>query len=94
MRNSWKNSFGVFGMVCKLAAGIVQTDFKGLDCILSAGKNTLAVGSKLHPEAVFYCYSDYQIPVLLRQRAGFQENHDLLHHYEKLKEYDKEKSTD
>ncbi|MCM3793795.1 PucR family transcriptional regulator [Priestia megaterium] len=29
--------------------------------------------------------------MLLRQSAGFQENHDLLHHYKKLKEYDKKK---
>ncbi|MED3972120.1 sugar diacid recognition domain-containing protein [Priestia megaterium] len=79
------------GMVCKLAAGSVQADFKGLHISYQQAKDTLAVGSKLHPEAVFYCYSDYQIPVLLRQSAGFQENHELLHHYEKLKEYDKKK---
>ncbi len=79
------------GMVCKLAAGSVQPDFKGLRVSYQQAKDTLAVGSKLHPEAVFYCYSDFQIPVLLRQSAGFQENHDLLHHYEKLKEYDKKK---
>ncbi|MCM3152556.1 sugar diacid recognition domain-containing protein [Priestia megaterium] len=79
------------GMVCKLAAGSVQPDFKGLRVSYQQAKDTLAVGSKLHPEAVFYCYSDYQIPVLLRQSAGFQENHDLLYHYEKLKEYDKKK---
>ncbi|MED3882712.1 sugar diacid recognition domain-containing protein [Priestia megaterium] len=79
------------GMVCKLAAGSVQADFKGLHVSYQQAKDTLAVGSKLHPEAVFYCYSDYQIPVLLRQRAGFQENHDLLDHYKKLKEYDKKK---
>lgn len=79
------------GMVCKLAAGSFQADFKGLHVSYQQAKDTLAVGSKLHPEADFYCYADYQIPVLLRQRAGFQENHDLLDHYKKLKEYDKKK---
>jgi len=75
----------------KLSAGSVQADFKGLPVSYQQAKDTLSVGSKLHPEADFYCYSDYQIPVLLRQRAGFQENHDLLQYYEKLKEYDKKK---
>ncbi len=79
------------GMVCKLSAGSVQADFKGLHISYQQAKDTLSVGSKLHPEADFYSYSDYQIPVLLRQCAGFPENHDLLHHYEKLKEYDKKK---
>jgi carbohydrate diacid regulator len=79
------------GMVCKLAAGSVQPDFKGLHVSYQQAKDTLSVGSKLHPEADFYCYADYQIPVLLRQRVGFQENHDLLDHYKKLKEYDKKK---
>ncbi len=79
------------GMVCKLAAGSFQADFKGLRVSYQQAKDTLAVGSKLHPEADFYCYADYQIPVLLRQRADFQENHDLLDHYKKLKEYDKKK---
>lgn len=79
------------GMVCKLAAGSVQPDFKGLRVSYQQAKDTLAVGSKLHPEVSFYCYSDFQIPVLLRQRAGFQENHNLFDHYEKLKEYDKKK---
>lgn len=79
------------GMVCKLSAGSVQADFKGLHVSYQQAKDALAVGSKLHPEAGFYSYSDYQIPVLLHQRAGFQENHDLLYHYEKLKEYDKKK---
>ncbi|MGG2059630.1 sugar diacid recognition domain-containing protein [Priestia megaterium] len=79
------------GFPYKLSAGSVQPDFKGLRVSYQQAKDTLAVGSKLHPEAVFYCYSDYQIPVLLRQSAGFQENHDLLYHYEKLKEYDKKK---
>lgn len=80
------------GMVCKLSAGSVQADFKGLHVSYQQAKDTLSVGSKLHQEADFYCYSDYQIPVLLRQRAGFQENHDLLQYYEKLKEYDKKKN--
>ncbi|MED3946925.1 sugar diacid recognition domain-containing protein [Priestia aryabhattai] len=75
----------------KLSAGSVQADFKGLHVSYQQAKDTLSVGSKLHQEADFYCYSDYQIPVLLRQRAGFQENHDLLQYYEKLKEYDKKK---
>ncbi|MFL0498792.1 sugar diacid recognition domain-containing protein [Priestia megaterium] len=75
----------------KLSAGSVQADFKGLHVSYQQAKDTLAVGSKLHPEVSFYCYSDYQIPVLLRQRADFQENHDLLYHYEKLKEYDRKK---
>lgn len=75
----------------KLSAGSVQADFKGLHTSYQQAKDTLSVGSKLHQEADFYCYSDYQIPVLLRQRAGFQENHDLLQYYEKLKEYDKKK---
>lgn len=86
-----KKQLWASGMVCKLAGGSVQPDFKGLRVSYQQAKDTLAVGSKLQPEAVFYCYSDYQIPVLLRQSAGFQENHDLLHHYEKLKEYDKKK---
>ncbi|MGG1319376.1 sugar diacid recognition domain-containing protein [Priestia megaterium] len=75
----------------KLSAGSVQADFKGLHVSYQQAKDALAVGSKLHPEVSFYCYSDYQIPVLLRQRADFQENHDLLYHYEKLKEYDRKK---
>ncbi|MCA1050238.1 MULTISPECIES: sugar diacid recognition domain-containing protein [Priestia] len=79
------------GCPYKLSAGSVQADFKGLHVSYQQAKDTLSVGSKLHPEADFYCYSDYQIPVLLRQRAGFQENHDLLQYYEKLKEYDKKK---
>jgi len=79
------------GMVCKLAAGSVQPDFKGLRVSYQQAKDTLSVGSKLDPEADFYCYADYQIPVLLRQRVGFQENYDLLDHYKKLKEYDKKK---